>query len=144
MFLTFYSSSFCLSYSLLSNNFIPFNLQDATYGKLTAARQENKAKFDAYFENRRFGVKVRELCKAGKIDEARAMCEEQVSTQWGCRRMKVCLPIVAQTGMSSVLFGFPPTFQSLKCYLKDIHFSHHLFMCPSLDLLFPYLASTPP
>eukprot|EP00884_Botryococcus_braunii_P008523 jgi/Botrbrau1/17672/Bobra.0166s0098.2 len=54
-------------------------LSDATYSRLVAAKTEFKSKNDAYYENRRFGVKIRELCKSGKVDEARALCDEQIT-----------------------------------------------------------------
>jgi hypothetical protein len=53
-------------------------LQDEVFHKMAGLKREHRGKTDAFFNNRRFSRNIRELCKAGKEDEARAECEKQV------------------------------------------------------------------
>ncbi len=48
------------------------------FHKMAGLKREHRGKTDAFYNNRRFSRNIRELCKAGKEDEARAECEKQV------------------------------------------------------------------
>jgi hypothetical protein len=54
------------------------DLQDAAYTRMNEARKSQRTKNDAHFTNRRLSRTVRELIAAGKAEEARAMCAEQM------------------------------------------------------------------
>lgn len=54
------------------------DLQDAAYTRMNEARKSQRTKNDAHFTNRRLSRTVRELIAAGKVEEARAMCAEQM------------------------------------------------------------------
>jgi len=46
---------------------------------IRAAQDESSGAMQEWRENRKFSLAVRDLVEAGKLDEARAMCDEQVA-----------------------------------------------------------------
>jgi hypothetical protein len=53
-------------------------LQDAAFGRMSDARRTQRAKNDLHYANRRLSRTVRDTVGAGKVDEARTMCAEQM------------------------------------------------------------------
>ncbi|KAI8477150.1 MAG: hypothetical protein J3K34DRAFT_516093 [Monoraphidium minutum] len=51
--------------------------------QIRAVQDESSELMQEWRENRKFSLSVRDLVEAGKLDEARAMCDEQVATYMG-------------------------------------------------------------
>jgi hypothetical protein len=52
-------------------------IQDDAYARLRAVKGGNRSKLDEFYANRRFSQQVRGVIRAGNLEEAQTMCEQQ-------------------------------------------------------------------
>ena len=53
-------------------------MQEDVWAKLQKQKSESRSASKPYTQNRNFSAKVRDLVKAGEIEEAQRLCKEQV------------------------------------------------------------------
>ena len=52
--------------------------QDKVWTQLREEEKKTKAATEPYYAGRRFAVRVRDIIQAGRVEEAREMCNRQV------------------------------------------------------------------